>query len=53
MLAGLLASGATPGAALGQLQALIGASLGQPHLAIAPAARIWTAAPPLPDTKEI
>ncbi len=47
----LIAAGLAPSAALGHLQALISASLGQPHLAIIPAAPVWAAAPPLvPET---
>ncbi|EPX85984.1 Pyridoxal kinase [Salipiger mucosus DSM 16094] len=46
--AGLIAAGLAPGAALGHLDALIEASLGAPHLAIAESAARWTHAAPLP-----
>ena len=42
----LIAAGLPAGAALGHLDALIGASLGAPHLRIAEAAPAWTAAVP-------
>lgn len=48
VFSGLIAAGLTVGAALGHLQALIAASLHQPHLAIVTAAEHWTAAPALP-----
>jgi pyridoxine kinase len=47
VLAALLAAGLDSGAALGRLQALIEASLGADHLAIAEAARDWVDAPPI------
>ncbi|MDG4649687.1 pyridoxal kinase [Roseibacterium sp. SDUM158017] len=43
----LIAGGVPPGAALGQLGALVAASLGAPHLRIAEAASSWRAAPPV------
>lgn len=46
----LIAAGLPVAQALGHLNALIQASLGAPHLAIATAARDWTAAPPLAET---
>lgn len=49
VFAALVAGGLGPGAALGHLDALIGASLGHPHLRIAEAAATWTTAPPLPE----
>lgn len=53
VLAGLLAAGAGVGTALGQLQALIQASLTQPHLAIAQAAPDWTGASPISACEDI
>ena len=47
VFAALLAAELDTGAALGRLQALIGASLGTDHLAIAEAARDWVDAPPI------
>ena len=47
VFAALLAAGLETGAALGRLQALIEASLGADHLAIAEAARDWVDAPPI------
>jgi pyridoxine kinase len=43
----LIAGGAPAGLALGQLQALIGCSLGAPHLRIAESAAAWTRAAPI------
>jgi len=43
----LIAGGAPVGAALGRLQALIGQSLGAPHLRIAESAATWTQAAPI------
>lgn len=46
VFAGLIAGGLTPAAALGHVAALARASLGAPHLRIAEAAALWTAASP-------
>jgi pyridoxine kinase len=43
----LIAGGASVGTALGRLQALIGCSLGAPHLRIAESAATWTQAAPI------
>ena len=48
----LIAAGLPAGAALGHLDALIGASLAAPHLRIAETARAWTTAAPLPPEPE-
>ena len=45
----LLAAGVPAGAALGHLDALVAASLGQPHLAIVQTQDTWRAAAPLPE----
>lgn len=50
VFAAMLAAGDAPGAALGKLQALIEASLGAPHLAIAASAEQWRRAPPIAPT---
>jgi pyridoxine kinase len=48
VLSALIAGGVSPGAALGQLSALVRESLGAPHLRIAESAAIWTRAAPVP-----
>jgi pyridoxine kinase len=48
VLSALIAGGVSPDAALGHLSALVGESLGAPHLRIAETAAIWTRAAPVP-----
>jgi pyridoxine kinase len=47
VFAALVTAGLPAGAALGHLRALIGESLGAPHLRIAEAAAVWRAAKPI------